>query len=91
MAYTYGVTPTDLRTSIFFEDGATWQDYIDSDFNKQVYGASNFGSCLRASGTYVEHASISLQYLTIDGTLAGRVLLTDKIVEGTIYSFYYDD
>lgn len=90
VAYAYA-EPASLRNLIIFQQGATWQNFIDSKYNTCASTLNFSGNFVKVSDAYIESNLLSYQFLTIDGTSTGRVLLGDQIIDGHIYGWYYYD
>ena len=91
IAYTYGESHQ-LSQLVIFSEGDTWQDFIDSKYNTMAYYADEIFPLLtiRTPGR-AESGPVPWMVLTLDGTLATEIKLTDTIIEGYVYQFYWDD
>lgn len=90
LASSYSAHLSGLQNIIVFQQGATWQDFINSKYNKRA-SSGGIDDFLKVSDGYVEASSLPYNFLSIDNTSAGRVLITDAILEGFHYSWYSDD
>lgn len=62
------------------EEGMTWGEWVDSEYNTNGY---------IISGNYIYRApGMIMYYISIDGTASGRVLKTNEITDGYAYSTY---
>lgn len=82
-----------LCRPIIFQMGATWQEFINSEYNKIPVPDIDvtLTNSYRAYENYVENAQRSYYHISNDKTSSGRVKLTDVIESGKIYRYYYDD
>lgn len=90
-AYAYGSQLDRMKITIPFTTGMTWQEWIDTGFNTYPDTTSSTDKLLKLSGSYIESNLMNFYQISEDGTAAGRVLKTDTIIEGLIYSYYCDD
>lgn len=69
-------------TSYQAEKGMTWSEWVESDYNNGI-------DKYRISGNYIYRApGMTMYYISIDGTASGRVLKTNEITDGYVYSTY---
>lgn len=92
VAYAFG-NDYALCRPIIFQRGATWQEFINSEYNKFPTPSVDMilENSYRAYGNYVENAQHSFQHISNDKTSSGRVKLTDVIEPGKMYQYYDDE
>ena len=91
IAHLYAAGLVGLNADVAFENGMTWQQYIDSAYNVTATSTTYSKAGFKASGNYVMSNVFAYYMVSTDGTASGRVKLSDAIVAGKIYQYYYDD
>lgn len=88
----YYITAATATRVIYFTEGMTWGDYIDSFYNEYFHPLTEqITPWFYRSGTYVVTTESPWHYVSQDGTAAGRVSVTDSIIANKVYKGYDDD
>lgn len=86
---------TNYASIVFFREGTTWQEYVNSEFNYRhgmaVAGAGSIFKNIQILNDRVTPDSMEWIHLSLDGTSAGRVAPTDAIIPDYIYQAYDTD
>lgn len=78
---------------VCFNEGDTWGDFLSSIFNEKHFydGTITHYYTQDFYGTdYIVYESMATFYVSLDGTSANRVTMTDAIIPNNVYRVYDD-
>lgn len=77
--------------AIWFEDGMTWEEYLNSRYNIRGYYLGEPYYVLFIKNNKLQPTGLSYNYMSVDGTSSGLVGFSDKIIADKHYICYFED